>query len=164
MDDGGCEQGAGVGKKPGEAVLADIAFWIIQLPGWLLFAYLLVAQCTAALSYSVGVRMGTQEAATCITDVGVGFFKGFAGADLIFYTPVLGLGLVGHLSGASWTDLVLGAALGVTVYWPIVCLWTLRAVRGAAGWDLPKETQYWVVLPVIAAWGAMSLIILLLGV
>jgi hypothetical protein len=143
--------------------LADIAFWIIQVPGWLLFAYLVVAQCTAALSYSFGVKMGTQEPAERITAIGVGFFKGFAGGDLVFYTPLLGLGLFGHAVGASWTDLILGAALGVTIYWPIVCLWAVRAVRGSAGWSLPQEAQYWVVLPIIAAWGAIALIISLMA-
>lgn len=141
--------------------MSGTAFWIVQIPGWLLFAYLLAAQCTAALSYSLGVKLGTQEPAERVTEVGVAFWKGFAGADLIFYTPLLGIGLVGHLLEAAWTELVLGAALGITSYWPIACLWTLRAARGAAGWKLPKEKQYWVVLPVIAAWGALSLILLL---
>lgn len=143
--------------------MAGSAFWIIQLPGWILFAYLLVAQCTSALNYSLGIKMGTQEPAERITDVGVAFFKGFAGADLLFYTPLLGIGLIGHFLAATWTDLVLGAALGITVYWPIACLWTVRAARGALGWRLPKEAQYWVVLPTIALWGAVALVIMLLG-
>lgn len=59
--------------------------------------------------------------------------------------------------------MVLGAALGVTVYWLIACLWTVRVARGEEGWDLPKEEQYWVVLPIIALWGALGLILLLFG-
>ena len=140
--------------------MSGIAFWIVQLPGWMLFTYLLVAQCTAAISYTLGTKMGTQEPAERITEVGVAFWKGYAGADLVFYTPLLGIGLVGHFLGASWMQLVLGAALGITVYWPIACLWTVRAARGADGWDLPKEGQYWVVLPTIAAWGALSFLLL----
>lgn len=141
--------------------MSGIIFWIIQIPGWLLFAYLSIAQCTAALSYSLGVRMGTQEPHEKVTDVGVAFFKGFAGADLVFYTPLLGIGLLGHFSGTSWTDLVLGAALGITIYWPITCLWAVRAARGTQGWDLPKEAQYWVVLPIITIWGVFALLLLL---
>ncbi|WP_413717240.1 hypothetical protein [Silicimonas sp. MF1-12-2] len=143
--------------------MSNIAFWLIQVPGWLLFAYLVAAQCTAALSYSLGVQMGTQEPADRITEVGVAFFKGYAGADLIFYTPLLGLGLIGHFLGSSWTEAILGAALGVTVYWPIACLWTVKAARGVTGWDLPKEYQYWTVLPIIAGWGVLGLVLLLLG-
>ena len=141
--------------------MSNIAFWIIQFPGWLLFAYLVVAQCTAAVSYTLGVRMGTQEPPERITNVGVAFFKGYAGADLIFYVPLLGLGLLGHAFGASWFMVVLGAAMGISVYWPIACLWTVRAARGAEGWDLPKEEQYWVVLPLIAGWAALGLVLLL---
>lgn len=138
--------------------MPNIAFWIIQGPGWLLFAYLVVAQCTAAVRYSLGVSLGTQEPAERITDVGVAFFKGYAGADLIVYVPLLGVGLLGHFVGSSWSGIVLGAALGITLYWPIACLWTVRAARGAEGWDLPKEEQYWVVLPLIAGWAVLGLV------
>ena len=143
--------------------MANIAFWIIHVPGWLLFVYLAAAQCPAAVSYTLGIRMGTQEPSERITEVGVAFFKGYAGADLVFYVPLLGLGLVGHFLETSWSPLVLSAALGVTVYWPIACLWTVKAARGVKGWDLPKEVQYWVVLPGIAAWGALAFVLLLLG-
>ena len=143
--------------------MSNIAFWVIQVPGWLLFAYLVVAQCTAAVSYALGVKMGTQEPAERITDVGVAFFKGYAGADLIFYVPLLGLGLFGHAVGASWSAILLGAALGITVYWPIACLWTVSAARGAKGWDLPKEEQYWMVLPIIGGWAALGLVLILLN-
>ena len=139
--------------------MPDISFWIIQGPGWVLFIYLVVAQCISAFDYSTGVRMGTQEPEERITRVGVAFFKGFAGADLL-YAPLLALGLVGHLLGAAWSQPILGAAFGITVYWPIVCLWAVRAARGAPGWDLPKEAQYWVVLPVISLWGVASTIVL----
>ncbi|MFG5381863.1 hypothetical protein ACEWPN_11840 [Yoonia sp. R2-816] len=99
--------------------------------------------------------MGTQEPADRITEVGVAFFKGFAGADLI-YAPMLAFGLAGHLLDAAWSGPILGAALGITFYWQIVCLWAVRA----AGWDLPKEAQYWVVLPGISLWGLVAVIVL----
>ena len=95
--------------------------------------------------------------------MGVAFFKGYAGANLIYYTPMLALGLIGQVLGSSWAGVVLGAALGVTVYWPIACLWTVNAARGAVGWGLPKEVQYWIVLPAIAGWGTLGLLLLSLG-
>jgi len=140
--------------------MSAIAFWIIQIPGWLLFVYLVVAQCTAAFSYRLGVRMGTQEPASQITDVGAAFWWALAFADLVFYTPVLGIGLAGHALGTGWYVLVLGAALGITVYWPVVSLATVRAARNAPGWSLPKEGQYWKVLPVISGWGFLALVLL----
>lgn len=143
--------------------MSGISFWVVQIPGWILFAYLLVAQCPAAISYTLGIRMGTQEPAERVTEVGVAFWKGYAGADLVFYTPLLGTALVGQIMMASWAELALAAALGITVYWPIACLWTVRAARTASGWRLPKEEQYWIVLPAIASWGAVCLILLLVS-
>jgi hypothetical protein len=140
--------------------METLAFWFIQIPGWLLFVYLVVAQCTAALSYEFGVKLGTQEPAEQITEIGAAFFGGFALADLVFYAPILGLGLVGQILDTDWGTLALAAALGTTVYWPIISLATVRAARGAPGWSLPKEAQYWVVLPLIAAWGLLGLIVL----
>lgn len=137
-----------------------LAFWVIQIPGWALFIYLVFAQCTAAFSYQLGVKMGTQEPAEQITEVGAAFWWGLAFADLIFYTPILGLGLIGNILAADWAPLVLGAALGTTVYWPIASLATVRAARGAPGWSLSKERQYWIVLPVIAGWGILGIVLL----
>jgi hypothetical protein len=134
-----------------------LAFWAVQGPGWLLFLYLAVAQCLSAFDYGLGVRMGTQEPAERITEVGAAFWWGLAVGDLVFYTPLLGAGLVGHLFGWFWGGPLLAAALGITVYWPIVCLATVRAARGAPGWSLPKEASYWIVLPAIALWGIWGL-------
>jgi len=44
------------------------AFWTVQGPGWLLLAYLIVAQGITAFDYELGVAMGTQEPAEMITD------------------------------------------------------------------------------------------------
>lgn len=137
--------------------MSHTVFWAIQFPGWLLVAYLCIAQCVSAFSYGLGVRMGTQEPAARITAVGVALFWGFALADLVFYTPLLALGLFGHATGAGWAAVTLGAALGITVYWPITALATVHAARGAPGWHLPKERQYWVALPLISGWGLFGL-------
>ncbi len=141
----------------------QFGFWLLQGPGWLLVLYLVIAQCVSAVSYDTGVRMGAQEPASEVTAVGRALFWAFAFADLVVYTPLLALGLIGHLLGAGWTDLVLGAALGITVYWPIVSLATVKAARNAPGWSLPKEAQYWVVLPLIALWGFAGLVMLGFG-
>lgn len=139
------------------AMKRNIKFWWLQAPGWLLFIYLVYAQAIPALDYAAGVRMGTQEPAAVVTEVGVAFWKGFAVGDLLCYIPLLALGLAGHWRGARWSDAVLGAALGITVYWPIVCLAALVAARQADGWRIDDETAFWVVLPLIACWAAWGL-------
>ena len=141
----------------------QLAFWIVQGPGWVMFFYLAVSQCLPAFSYDLGVRMGTQDPPDRVTPVGVAFFWGFALADLVFYVPALGVGLVAHWIGTDWAPVVLGAALGITVYWPIVCLTAASKARGTPGWNLPNEGQYWVALPLIAGWAFVALVLLARG-
>ena len=132
-------------------------FWFLQATGWLLFAYLVYAQAMPAFDYDLGVRMGTQEPAAQITDVGVAFWYGFAFADAVFYIPLLAVGLAGMVLGTAWGRVAMIGALGITVYWPVVCLAAIARARGAAGWSLPNEADYWVVLPLIAAWALWGL-------
>ncbi|MDH3976299.1 MAG: hypothetical protein OEV42_18695 [Deltaproteobacteria bacterium] len=138
-----------------------LAFWVLQGPGWLLLIYLVIAQGMAAFSYDLGVAMGTQESAETITEVGAAFWYGFALGDLLIYIPILIAGLIGHILGKQWGNIGLAAALGITIYWPIVCLAAMVDARDAAGWHLTSEIEYWVVCLLIAAWGAWALIYLL---
>lgn len=135
----------------------DTNFWLIQGPGWLLLLYLVYAQAIPAFSYETGVAMGTQEPAEVVSEVGVAFWYGFAFGDLVSYIPLLAIGLAGHWVNATWGRFALAAALGITIYWPIVCLTTVVAARTAAGWSLGDETAYWIVLPLIAFWGCWGL-------
>jgi hypothetical protein len=135
----------------------DFGYWSVQIPGWLLLAYLVYAQAIPAFDYQLGVRMGTQEPADQISDVGVAFWYGFAFADLVLYIPLLAAGLIGLLRQAHWAVPVAAAAFGITIYWPIVCLAALVDARGAPGWNLGDETAYWIVLPIIAMWGIWAL-------
>lgn len=133
------------------------AFVFIQVTGWLFLVYLVYAQGITALDYDYGVAMGTQEPAERITEVGVAFWYGFALGDAVFYIPLLLAGLIGMAKDWQWGRGVMIAAMGITVYWPIVCLVAIASARGAPGWTLPKETEYWIVLPIIAAWAAWVL-------
>jgi hypothetical protein len=130
----------------------DLDFWTIQLPGWLLLAYLVYAQAIPAFSYETGVAMGTQESAEVVSEVGVAFWYGFALGDLLTYIPLLALGLIGFWLRRNWGRIVLAAALGITVNWPAECLAAVVAARDASGWSLPDETPYWIVLPLIMLW------------
>jgi hypothetical protein len=134
-----------------------LAFWALQCPGWLLLLYLIYAQGLSAFDYELGVAMGTQEPAEAITEVGTAFWYGFALGDLLIYIPLLFVGLIGHLRGTQWGRIGLAAALGITVYWPIVCLSAIVDARDAAGWHISSELQYWVVCLLIAVWGAWGL-------
>ena len=128
----------------------------VQVPGWLLLLYLVYAQVPAAFDYEVGVSMGTQEPAESITEVGAAFWYGFALADLLVYIPLLAAGLFGTWRNYRWGRVLLGAAIGITVYWPVVALVAAVDARDASGWAI-DETQYWIVLPVIVLWALLAL-------
>lgn len=135
----------------------DINFWLLHVPGWFLLLYLIYAQAIAAFSYDLGIAMGTQESAKQISEVGVAFWYGFAFGDLVIYIPLLAIGLIGHWLSQKWARVMLAAALGITIYWPIVSLAAVVAARDAEGWNLINETPYWIVLPLITLWGAWGL-------
>lgn len=130
----------------------------LQLPGWALFAYLVYAQAIPAFDYELGVRMGTQEPARLITEVGAAFWYGFAFADLVIYIPLLGAGLIGQLLSRPWWRVVLGAALGMTLYWPVVVLAAAVDARDAAGWEI-DTWHYWPVLVPIFCWALLGLLL-----
>jgi len=134
----------------------NVRFWFIQIPGWILFGYLVYAQAIPAFNYELGVRMGTQESALQITEVGAAFWYGFAFADLVIYIPLLAAGLVGHWSNCRWSRVTLGAALGITLYWPVVVLAAAVDARDASGWVI-DEAPFWVALPIIFFWALWSL-------
>jgi hypothetical protein len=102
---------------------------LVQIPGWLLLVYLVYAQVPAAFDYELGVRMGTQEPV---------FWYGFALADLLVYIPVLAAGLLGLWRDCRWSPAVLGAALGITIYWPVVALAAAVDARDAEGWAIDE--------------------------
>ena len=136
-------------------------FWMIQIPGWILGIYLIIAQGLTAFSYELGVKMGTQESAGTITEVGTAFWYGFAVGDLLIYSPLLLVGLLGHFLGMRWSRVPLVAALGITVYWPVVCLAALLDARDAEGWKLVNELPYWMLLPLVSLWGLWGLLVLI---
>lgn len=138
-----------------------LGFWVLQVPGWLLLLWLVYTQGISALSYELGVSMGSQEPVERITEVGAAFWYGFAFGDLIIYIPLMITGLIGHLRGANCGLVALAAALGITVYWPIVSLAALIDARNAQGWEISSEIPYWIVCLLVASWGAVGLWLLM---
>jgi hypothetical protein len=134
-----------------------IGFWMLQAPGWLLLIYLTFAQAIPAFDYDLGIAMGTQESAAQITEVGVAFWYGFAFGDATIYIPLLAAGLIGYWAEQLWGRVLMGAALGITVYWPVVSLAAVVAARDASGWMIGDETGYWIVLPLFTIWALWGL-------
>ncbi len=134
-----------------------IGFLALQVPGWIGVVLLILGQGIAAIDYDLAVRMGTQESAAVVTEVGVAFWYGFAFGDLVVYIPLLVAGLVGHWMQRIWGTVLLAAALGITVYWPVVCLAAVVAAGDAEGWNPANVTAYWIALPLVALWAGWGL-------
>ena len=100
--------------------------------------------------------MGTQDSADVVTEVGVAFWKGFSFADMLFYIPLLGYALATYDDVTQKNKTHLAAALGITVYWPIVCLKAAISARGAPGWSL-DDRPFLILLPVIILWAASQM-------
>ncbi len=143
--------------SPAPASQGNQGRWILQITVWIFAVYLIIAQCIPALDYELGACMGTQETALRVTNVGVAYWWAFAFADLVFYAPLIVACLVGHALRRVWGRILLAAALGITIYWPLVSLAAVAAARDVSGWDLPSESQYWIILPWITLWSAWSL-------
>ncbi len=137
-----------------------LPFWIFQTFGWLLLIFLIYSQGISAFNYELGVSMGTQESVESITEIGTAFWKGFALADLVFYIPLLAVGLLGHIRNSPRGRICLAASLGITIYWPIVCLVALVHTREAADWKVISETPYWIACLIIMLWGIWGLFLL----
>ena len=100
--------------------------------------------------------MGTQDPADVVTEVGVAFWKGFSFADMLFYIPLLGYALATYDDVTQKNKTYLAAALGITVYWPIVCLKAAISARGAPGWSL-DDRPFLLLLPLIILWAACQM-------
>ena len=57
----------------------------------------------------------------------------------------------------AWGRVLLAAALGITIYWPVACLATDFAARDIVSWNPANVEAFWIVLPLVALWGAWGL-------
>ena len=132
-------------------------FWGLQIVGWLLVVWMTLTQCLSAIFWDQAVEWGLQEGADQTTEVGAAFGYGFAFGDLAFYVPIFAVGLIGHAKNKAWGGIALAAALGITVYWPIVSLAAVTKASNAPGWMLEYQTLYWIILPPIILWAVWGL-------
>lgn len=134
---------------------------VLQAGGLALLAFVLVGQTGALLNYEWTVAAGLQESADQVTPVGVAFNIGFAVADTLVYVPLLVAGLAGLWLGHPWGRLAMAAALGITAYWPIVCLRAIYEAAGAPGFAFSRQTIYAALLLPVMAYGIWGLAFLL---
>ena len=125
---------------PIRTILTDLD---IRLPGWLLLAYLVYSQAFAAVHYQWGVQLGTQDSEAAVSPVGVAFEHALAVANLIWWIPLLAVGLV-YYDRKPWGRSALVMALALTVYAPLVIFVTAVLTRcSAPEWKVKQTTRFW---------------------
>ena len=131
----------------------DVGFWALILVATVLFVFLIIGQTLSVIDYDLALNLGLQESEEEIGKVGIAFAKGFAFADTIFYVPILVLGILGLLKGKKWGAVLMLAALGITVYWPIVHLYAIYIDTEAITLNQEKYISFPIVLGLIIIYG-----------
>lgn len=135
----------------------SLAFWVLIVLGVLLVILLLLGQSTAIMNYDLAVSMGMQESEQEVGKVGIAWAKGFAFGDTIFYIPLLTAGIIGLLVRKPWGFFLMFAAMAVTIYWPIVSLYTVLIERNAIALEPDKYISYMVILPLVCLYGVFGM-------
>lgn len=119
-----------------------IGFWLLILVGVLLNCAYLAGQVYALIDYERTVAWGLQESASDIGVTGMAFNFGFAVADAMFYVPVFLAGLLGLWQRKVWGLMALSAALGISVYWPVMSTAAAQFGQGQVGFGYPSPITY----------------------
>ncbi len=134
--------------------------WFLICFSIFMLVMLLLGQTMALIDYDFTVRLGLQESVEAVTPIGVALNKGFGAADTIIYVPLLILGLWGLIRQKPWGVAMMTAAMGVTAYWPLACLFFLFFAKGAPGFLFTGYVPYTILLTGISICGIVGFVLL----
>lgn len=134
-----------------------LGFWLLMLFAVLLFIMLLVGQTGALINYDLAVKLGLQESQDIIGAMGVAFNKGFAAGDTMIYAPLLIIGIIGLWLRKNWGIIVMSAVLGISAYWPIVCLFSLYFAKGLPDFHFTHFISYTIMLSIVTILSLLGL-------
>jgi len=90
------------------------------------------------VNYDFTVAIYLQEAQDVVGEMGVAVNKAFGVGDTVIYIPLLLSGLIGLWQRKQWGLWPLVGALGITAYWPVVCLFIFFFAKGSPGFNFTK--------------------------
>jgi hypothetical protein len=128
-------------------------FWFLFITSLIILAWLFIGQMMAFVNYGFTVSIGLQEPVHVIGEMGVAVNKGFGVGDTAAYIPLMIFGLIGLMARKRWSLIIMGAAFGITVYWPVTCMFILLFARGTPGYSFTSFGSYTVVLSIITLYG-----------
>ncbi len=130
-----------------------LGFRLIIGFGIFMIAFMLLGQTMSFIDYDFTVSLGLQEHGDIVTAIGVAMNKGFGLADTIVYIPLVALGIAGLFMRRQWGVFAMMGAMGITAYWPIVCLSFIYFAKGAPGFAFTRYGAYTVLLSTISLIG-----------
>ncbi|MBA7491718.1 hypothetical protein ES702_02266 [subsurface metagenome] len=134
-----------------------IGFWVLMIFGIFLFVILLVGQTMSFINYDFTVSIGLQESKDMVGEMGVAINKGFGVGDTIIYLPLLVIGLVGLWFRKMWGVFAMASVLGITAYWPMVCIFLVLFAKGSPGFNFTNFTSYTILLTAFTLYGLWGL-------
>ena len=134
-----------------------IGFWVLMILGIFSAIMLLVGQTMSVISYDFTVLIGLQESKNMVGEMGVALNKAFGVGDTIIYLPLLVIGIVGLWLRKKWGLFAMTGALGITAYWPVVCIFFLLFARGAPGFNFTNFASYTILLTGFTVYGLWGL-------
>lgn len=137
-----------------------VGFWILISTALVLILFLTAGQTLSLIDYNLAIDLGLQESENEIGNVGIAFAKGFAFGDTIFYIPMLVLGVLGLIKGKKWGAFIMFGGLAISVYWPIVHLYTISIETDAIVLNPDKYISFPIILTIITVYGLWGMIYL----
>jgi len=131
----------------------DKKIWILISLAVLLVIVFLGGQTLALFNYDLTVKLGLQESVDEIGKVGIAFAKGFGFGDTVIYIPLLIVGILGLIKNKRWGKYSMFGALAITVYWPLVNLYTIFIDRTSITLQPDKYIAYPIILSLIILYG-----------
>ena len=130
-----------------------IGFWVLVSTAIVLILFLTAGQTFSLINYNLAIDLGLQESENEIGKVGIAFAKGFAFGDTIIYIPMLVLGILGLIKGKKWGAFFMFGGLAISVYWPIVHLYTIYIETDAIVLNPDKYISFPIILSLITIYG-----------
>ena len=130
-----------------------VSFWVLISAAIVLIIFLIAGQTFSLIDYELAIDLGLQESENEIGKVGIAFAKGFAFGDTIFYIPMLVLGILGLIKGKKWGAFFMFGGLAISVYWPIVHLYTIYIETDAIVLNPDKYISFPIILSLITIYG-----------
>ncbi|MDB4271050.1 hypothetical protein N9896_03030 [bacterium] len=130
-----------------------VSFWVLISAAIVLILFLTAGQTFSLINYNLAIDLGLQESENEIGKVGIAFAKGFAFGDTIFYIPMLVLGILGLIKGKKWGAFFMFGGLAISVYWPIVHLYTIYIETDAIVLNPDKYISFPIILSLITIYG-----------